>query len=90
MVYNLNKINYIYIVFQNILESIKDETVKRDLLNGENGAVELTDYEISRLSQFSKMVSSKRTVEEGKPLFEVTFIKLLNTYLLVFYKPSHF
>lgn len=51
-------------------------------MNGENGAVELTDFEISRLSQFSKMVSSKRTVEEGKPLFEVTYEKkLLNIYL---------
>ncbi|CAI6352730.1 unnamed protein product [Macrosiphum euphorbiae] len=56
--------------FQNILESIKDETVKQDLLAGNNGAVQLTDDELSKLSYFSKMVSPKRRVEEGKPLFE--------------------
>ncbi|KAL4134874.1 hypothetical protein QTP88_006570 [Uroleucon formosanum] len=56
--------------FQNILDSIKDETVKQDLLTGNNGAVQLTDDELSKLSYFSKMVSPKRRVEEGKPLFE--------------------
>uniref|UniRef100_A0A2S2NV12 Caprin-2 n=1 Tax=Schizaphis graminum TaxID=13262 RepID=A0A2S2NV12_SCHGA len=56
--------------FQNILESIKDESVKQDLLAGNNGAVQLTDDELSKLSHFSKMVSPKRRVEEGKPLFE--------------------
>ncbi|XP_015367030.1 PREDICTED: putative uncharacterized protein DDB_G0282133 isoform X2 [Diuraphis noxia] len=55
---------------KNILESIKDETVKQDLLAGNNGAVQLTDDELSKLSYFSKMVSPKRRVEEGKPLFE--------------------
>ncbi|XP_022180557.1 putative uncharacterized protein DDB_G0282133 isoform X2 [Myzus persicae] len=55
---------------KNILESIKDETVKQDLLAGNNGAVQLTDDELSKLSHFSKMVSPKRRVEEGKPLFE--------------------
>ncbi|XP_008189911.1 uncharacterized protein DDB_G0283357 isoform X2 [Acyrthosiphon pisum] len=54
----------------NILESIKDKTVKQDLLAGNNGAVQLTDDELSQLSYFSKMVSPKRRVEEGKPLFE--------------------
>lgn len=66
--YNL----YIYLYFQNILESIKDDSVKQDLLSGNNGAVQLTDDELSKLSYFSKMVSPKRRVEEGKPLFEVT------------------
>ncbi|XP_060844672.1 caprin-2-like isoform X1 [Rhopalosiphum padi] len=56
--------------FQNILESIKDDSVKQDLLAGNNGAVQLTDDELSKLSHFSKMVSPKRRVEEGKPLFE--------------------
>ncbi|XP_025198140.1 caprin-2-like [Melanaphis sacchari] len=56
--------------FQNILESIKDDSVKQDLLTGNNGAVQLTDDELSKLSHFSKMVSPKRRVEEGKPLFE--------------------
>lgn len=56
--------------FQNILESIKDDSVKQDLLSGNNGAVQLTDDELSKLSHFSKMVSPKRRVEEGKPLFE--------------------
>ncbi|XP_060844673.1 CAR1 transcription factor-like isoform X2 [Rhopalosiphum padi] len=54
----------------NILESIKDDSVKQDLLAGNNGAVQLTDDELSKLSHFSKMVSPKRRVEEGKPLFE--------------------
>lgn len=63
---------YIYLYFQNILESIKDDSVKQDLLSGNNGAVQLTDDELSKLSHFSKMVSPKRRVEEGKPLFEVT------------------
>lgn len=60
------------ICFQNILENIKDETVKQDLLTGNNGAVQLTHDELAQLSHFSKMVSPKRRVEEGKPLFEVT------------------
>jgi len=46
--------------------------VKQDLLAGNNGAVQLTDDELSTLLYFSKMVSPKRRVEEGKPLFEVT------------------
>lgn len=46
--------------------------MKQDLLAGNNGAVQLTDDELSKLSHFSKMVSPKRRVEEGKPLFEVT------------------
>lgn len=52
--------------------------MKQDLLTGNNGAVQLTDDELSKLSYFSKMVSPKRRVEEGKPLFEVTFKQLGN------------
>lgn len=61
------------------MESIKDETVKQDLLTGNNGAVQLTDDELSKLLFFSKMVSPKRRVEEGKPLFEVTYVYLLES-----------
>lgn len=45
--------------------------MKHDLLTGDNGAIQLTDDELSKLCHFSKMVSPKRSVEEGKPLFEV-------------------
>jgi len=55
------------------LESIKDESVIQDLLAGNNGAVQLTDDELSKLSYFSRIVTPKRRVEEGKPLFEVTY-----------------
>lgn len=60
--------------FQDILENIKNETVRNDLLNGFNGAIQLTTDDLSKLSHFSKMVSPKRIVEEGKPLFEVIII----------------
>jgi len=58
------------LIFQNILESIKDENVKQDLLTGSNGAVQFNEDELSKLTHFAKMVSPKRKVEEGKPLFE--------------------
>lgn len=47
--------------------------MKKDLLNGHNGAIQLTADDLSKLSHFSKMVSPKRIVEEGKPLFEVLY-----------------
>lgn len=63
-----------FFYLQNIFESIKDEKVKQDLLTGNNGAVQLTDEELTKLSNFSKMVLPKRRVEEGKPLFEVIIL----------------
>jgi len=49
--------------------------VQNDLLTGSNGAVQMSSDELSKLSHFSKMISPKRKVEEGKPLFEVIFIR---------------
>lgn len=64
---------FLFIFFQNILENIKSETVKQDLLTGQNGAMKLTDEELLNLTNFSKMVSPKRIVGEGKPLFVVIY-----------------
>lgn len=69
------------LIFQNILECIKNETVQHDLLTGYGGVV-LTDCEISSLSHFSKMVLPKRKIEDRKPLksFEDTFKTVAKHY----------
>lgn len=54
--------------------------MKQDLLTGQNGAMKLTDEELSNLTNFSKMVLPKRTVGEGKPLFMV--INIIYNYVL--------
>ncbi|XP_050439093.1 caprin-2-like [Adelges cooleyi] len=58
------------LIFQNILQNIKDEKVKNDLLLGENGAVQLSETDLLKLVLFAKLTSPKRQVEEGRPLFE--------------------
>jgi len=53
------------LIFENILECIKHEAVRQDLLTGYNGVV-FTDNEISNLFHFSKMVSPKHNIAGGK------------------------
>lgn len=62
--------------------------MRQDLLAGANGAVQLTEDELLKLSQFSRMVSPKRRVEEGKPLFEVTifYVQCIKTQYFFRYK----
>lgn len=58
--------------------------MRQDLLTGDNGAVQLAEDELLKLSNFCKMVSPKRRVEEGKPLFEVTILYLHYIKLNIF------